>query len=109
MRALLALLLVAVSLTACSAGEPFRILAGSEVADLEPLLKDSGIEVEFTYTGTLDGAEQVARGDAGDYDAIWFLLNRYLSLIDGAREKLSTQTKIMNSPVVLGAQAGQGG
>lgn len=102
MRALLALLLVAASLTACSAAEPFRILAGSEVADLEPLLKDSGIEVDFTYTGTLDGAEQVARGDAGDYDAIWFSSNRYLSLIDGAREKLSTQTKIMNSPVVLG-------
>ncbi|WP_066361689.1 vWA domain-containing protein [Herbidospora mongoliensis] len=102
MRALLALLLVAASLTACSADEPFKILAGSEVADLEPLLKESGVEVEFTYTGTLDGAEQVARGDAGDYDAIWFSSNRYLSLIDGARERLSTQTKIMNSPVVLG-------
>ncbi|TKK89325.1 VWA domain-containing protein [Herbidospora galbida] len=101
-RALLALLLAAASLTACSADEPFRILAGSEVADLEPLLKESGLDVEFTYTGTLDGAEQVARGDAGDYDATWFSSNRYLSLIDGARERLSTQTKIMNSPVVLG-------
>ncbi|WP_062352421.1 vWA domain-containing protein [Herbidospora yilanensis] len=101
-RALLALLLVAASLTACSAGEPFRILAGSEVADLEPLLKESGLDVELTYTGTLDGAERVARGDAADYDAIWFSSNRYLSLIDGARERLSTQTKIMNSPVVLG-------
>ncbi|NAS20841.1 solute-binding protein [Herbidospora sp. NEAU-GS84] len=101
-RALSALLLVAASLTACSADEPFRILAGSEVADLEPLLKESGVEVEFTYAGTLDGAEQVARGDAAGYDATWFSSNRYLSLIDGAREKLSTQTKIMNSPVVLG-------
>ncbi|WP_062433066.1 substrate-binding and vWA domain-containing protein [Herbidospora daliensis] len=106
-RALLALLLVAASLTACSAGEPFRVLAGSEVADLEPLLKESGIDVEFTYTGTLDGAEQVARGDAGDYDAIWFSSNRYLSLIDGARERLSTQTKIMISPVVLGLRPGK--
>ncbi|MEO3856978.1 extracellular solute-binding protein [Acrocarpospora sp. B8E8] len=89
---------------ACSGAEDtFRILAGSEVKDLEPLLKESGLNVELTYTGTLDGAEQVASGGAdGRYDAIWFSSNRYLSLIDGARERLSTQTKVMVSPVVLG-------
>ncbi|GAA0410281.1 VWA domain-containing protein [Acrocarpospora corrugata] len=88
---------------ACSGEEDtLKILAGSEVKDLEPLLKESGLNVELTYTGTLDGAEQVASGGAGQYDAIWFSSNRYLSLIDGARERLSTQTKIMVSPVVLG-------
>ncbi|MEZ0076005.1 extracellular solute-binding protein [Planotetraspora sp. GP83] len=84
-----------------------RVLAGSEVKDLEPLLKEAagavGVKVALTYTGTLDGAEQVASGGAdGHYDATWFSSNRYLSLIDGANAKLSTQTKVMVSPVVLG-------
>ncbi|WP_214103033.1 substrate-binding and vWA domain-containing protein [Acrocarpospora catenulata] len=103
MRILLALVLV-LGLAACSpgdGGDTLKILAGSEVKDLEPLLKESGIDVELTYTGTLDGAEQVASGRAGEYDAIWFSSNRYLSLIDGARARLGTQTKIMVSPVVL--------
>ncbi|TDD33690.1 VWA domain-containing protein [Nonomuraea terrae] len=105
-----ALLLVA----ACgSAGEPadgpdvLRVLAGSEIKDLEPLLRraesETGVRVRLTYTGTLDGAEQVASGRAdGQQDAVWFSANRYLSLIDGAQARLSTQTKIMISPVVLG-------
>ncbi|MBB2740377.1 UNVERIFIED_ORG: Ca-activated chloride channel family protein [Microbispora rosea subsp. rosea] len=84
-----------------------RVLAGSEIKDLEPLLAKAagaaGVKVSLSYTGTLDGAEQVANGGAdGRYDAVWFSSNRYLSLIDGASARLSTQTKIMVSPVVLG-------
>ncbi|MCF6473073.1 VWA domain-containing protein [Nonomuraea sp. MG754425] len=84
-----------------------RVLAGSEIKDLEPLLEragsEAGVTVRLTYTGTLDGADQVASGRAdGNLDATWFSSNRYLSLIDGAPAKLSTQTKIMVSPVVLG-------
>ncbi|RSN02634.1 hypothetical protein DMB42_36755 [Nonomuraea sp. WAC 01424] len=84
-----------------------RVLAGSEIRDLEPLLRKAageiGVQVRLTYTGTLDGAERVASGRAGgELDAIWFSSNRYLSLIDGAQARLSTQTKIMVSPVVLG-------
>ncbi|HUQ00017.1 MAG TPA: substrate-binding domain-containing protein, partial [Aeromicrobium sp.] len=99
----------------CSAGDDdsgdgpdvLRVLAGSEIKDLEPLLGRAadkiGVRVRLTYTGTLDGAEQVASGRAdGRLDAIWFSSNRYLSLIDGAPARLSTQTKIMASPVVLG-------
>ncbi|MEV1173303.1 substrate-binding domain-containing protein, partial [Nonomuraea sp. NPDC049784] len=99
---------------ACAqAGEPvdgpdmLRVLAGSEIKDLEPLLqraeREAGVRVKLTYTGTLDGAEQVASGRAdGRLDATWFSSNRYLSLIDGAQARLSTQTKVMVSPVVLG-------
>nr|WP_206068846.1 VWA domain-containing protein [Nonomuraea sp. FMUSA5-5] len=84
-----------------------RVLAGSEIKDLEPLLRraesEAGVKVALTYTGTLDGADQVASGRAdGKADATWFSSNRYLSLLDGAQAKLSTQTKIMVSPVVLG-------
>jgi Ca-activated chloride channel family protein len=110
-RALAIVLLLAAA--ACGAGEPadgpdvLRVLAGSEIKDLEPLLrradKEAGVKVRLAYTGTLDGAEQVASGRAaGVVDATWFSSNRYLSLIDGARARLSTQTKTMVSPVVLG-------
>ncbi|WP_239514149.1 VWA domain-containing protein [Streptosporangium sp. 'caverna'] len=104
-------LLSAATLAACSSEasgtedgpDVLRVLAGSEVKDLEPMLQRSGVKVKISYTGTLDGAEQVASGGAdGSYDAIWFSSNRYLSLIDGASARLSTETKIMASPVLLG-------
>ncbi|NUT41570.1 MAG: solute-binding protein, partial [Thermoactinospora sp.] len=108
--ALCALTAVLLPATACTPGddgpEVLRVLAGSEIKDLEPLLGraagEIGVQVRLTYTGTLDGAERVAGGRAGDLDAIWFSSNRYLSLIDGAPARLSTQTKVMVSPVVLG-------
>jgi Ca-activated chloride channel homolog len=108
------LLLTSATLAACSseasespeAGDGpdvLRVLAGSEVKDLEPMMRRSGVKVKISYTGTLDGAEQVASGGAdGSYDAIWFSSNRYLSLIDGASARLSTETKVMASPVLLG-------
>ncbi|MEW9529420.1 extracellular solute-binding protein [Microbispora sp. NPDC049125] len=122
-RRALAVLALLLPLAACGSGDGsggnqgedgggdgpdvLRVLAGSEIKDLEPLLKEAagaaGVKVSLTYTGTLDGAEQVASGGAdGRYDATWFSSNRYLSLIDGAPAKLSTQTKVMLSPVVLG-------
>lgn len=84
-----------------------RVLAGSELADMAPVLeqaaKATGVEVTFTYTGTLDGAETVAGGGAdAAYDATWFSSNRYLSLRPDALGKLGTATEIMASPVVLG-------
>ncbi|MEU8271095.1 VWA domain-containing protein [Sphaerisporangium sp. NPDC049002] len=90
--------------------DALRVLAGSEIKDLEPLLsraKDAvGVRVVLSYAGTLDGADQVASGGAdGTYDATWFSSNRYLSLIDGATARLSTQTKVMVSPVLLGLKA----
>ncbi|UBU09561.1 vWA domain-containing protein [Nonomuraea gerenzanensis] len=108
-----ALLLVTAACGAAGPGEltdgpdVLRVLAGSEIKDLEPLLSraasEAGVRVKLTYTGTLDGADQVAGGRAdGTLDATWFSSNRYLSLIDGAQAKLATQTKIMVSPVVLG-------
>ena len=83
------------------------VLAGSELADLEPLLSDikaaTGVTVRLEYTGTLDGVEQVANGTAAQkYDAIWFSSNRYLELHGDARDRISTATKVMSSPVVLG-------
>jgi Ca-activated chloride channel family protein len=89
-------------------GGVLRVLAGSELADLqEPILKDvekaTGVTVRLTFTGTLDGVEQVGSGAAAkNHDAIWFSSNRYLELQDGAAGRVGTSTKVMSSPVVLG-------
>jgi Ca-activated chloride channel family protein len=84
-----------------------RILAGSELADMKPILDDAakatGVEAQFTFSGTLEGAETLARGDAaGKFDAVWFSSNRYLQTLPEANKRLGNQIKIMNSPVVLG-------
>jgi Ca-activated chloride channel family protein len=84
-----------------------RVLAGSEVADMLPILKQAekaiGVDVELSYIGTIDGTEQVAAGSTkGRYDATWFPNNRYLSLLPGASSATSTSVKIMSSPVVFG-------
>ncbi|WP_433274308.1 substrate-binding domain-containing protein [Actinosynnema sp. CS-041913] len=119
MRKVLALGLAAVLLAGCSeeadpalpAGPPkpgtLRVLAGSELADLQPVLEEAakatGVEVQFTFTGTLEGAESLATGGVdGKYDAVWFSSNRYLAGIPDAAKRLGDQVKIMSSPVVLG-------
>ncbi|TCO54978.1 vWA domain-containing protein [Actinocrispum wychmicini] len=84
-----------------------RVLAGSELADMQPILdkaaQATGVKVTFTFTGTLEGAEQLASGTAaGKYDATWFSSNRYLQSVPDANKRLGNQVKIMNSPVVLG-------
>ena len=107
-------------LTGCTSGTPaergeglsgeavtLRVLAGSELADLGPVLDEAaaatGVRVELDPIGTLDGAEAVASGAAAaDHDAIWFSSNRYLALQPEAQARLGTATDIMSSPVVLG-------
>lgn len=90
-----------------NAAVTLRVLAGSELLDLEPVLADAGaatgVRIELDPVGTLEGAEAVASGAAeADHDAIWFSSNRYLALQPGAQAKLGTATDIMSSPVVLG-------
>lgn len=87
-----------------------RVLAGSEVRDMVPILEDAasdiGVKVVFDYVGTLEGTELVASGGAdGKYDATWFPNNRYLSLLPGASSAVTASVKIMSSPVVIGLKA----
>lgn len=107
--------------TGCTAGGPaeqdgsayqegrLRVLASSELSDMEPILKAAkaatGVEVELTWSGTLDAAEQVASGAAdGKYDAVWLSSNDYLRLRPEAAGKLSSETPVMSSPVALGVR-----
>jgi Ca-activated chloride channel family protein len=89
-----------------------RVLAGSELHDLEPILDDvkaaTGVTVKLTEIGTLDGIEKVAAGTAvRDQDAIWFSNNRYLEVHPEASGRIDVTTKVANSPVVLGLRAGK--
>ncbi|MGQ0837102.1 substrate-binding domain-containing protein [Actinokineospora sp.] len=117
MKRLIAGVLALTVLAGCSssdepvAGKPepgkLRVLAGSELADLQPVLdraaQATGVRVEFTFAGTIEGAETLADGSAdGAYDAVWFSSNRYLQALPEAGRRLGNQAKIMNSPVVLG-------
>ncbi|CAN5322023.1 substrate-binding domain-containing protein [soil metagenome] len=90
--------------------QTLRVLAGSEVKDMVPILASAadeiGVKVVFDYTGTLSGTELVASGGAaGTYDATWFPNNRYLSLLPGASTAISSSVKIMSSPVVFGLRS----
>ena len=119
-RKVLALALGAALLAGCSElssaplGDPepgtLRVLAGSELADMQPVLDEAaratGVKVKFTFTGTLEGAETLANGSVdGKYDAVWFSSNRYPAGIPEAAKRLGNQVKIMSSPVVLGLAA----
>ena len=115
MRRLAVAALAFAALSACTqAPEPpagpavtLRVLVGSELADMQPILaeaaKETGVTVKMTFTGTLEGADTVAKGEAdGAYDAVWFSSTRYLQTIQEAKKRLANTTRIMGSPVVLG-------
>ncbi|MEE1785050.1 substrate-binding domain-containing protein [Streptomyces sp. SP17BM10] len=87
-----------------------RILAGSELQDMAPILEDAkkatGVTVQFAWTGSLDGADAVSSGKAdGKYDAVWFPSNQYLRLDTGGRSKLLSETPVMVSPVAVGVRS----
>jgi len=90
-----------------SAGSPttLRVLAGSELSDMAPVMdaarKATGVTVQFSYTGSLDGAEKIAQGNAGD--AAWFASDKYVALA-GASGKVLDHQSIMLSPVVVGVR-----
>ncbi len=93
---------------ACSQSrEPMTILAGSELKDLQPLLGSihscANVELDFTYVGTLDGAEQLAGG--AEYDLAWFSHAKYMNLLEQTNKRIVIQEKIMLSPVVMGIKA----
>lgn len=84
-----------------------RVLAGSEIADMTPVLEAAkqatGVAVELDYVGTLEGAEQIASGQAAKtHDAAWFSSNRYLGLLPDGNNAITTSAKIMDSPVIVG-------
>ena len=89
-----------------NANESLTVLAGSELKDMEPLLGDieskTGIKLQMSYSGTLDGAEKLIVGEPTDL--AWFSHGKYISLVQGDKNRILAQEKIMLSPVVLGVK-----
>ncbi|ATZ00131.1 substrate-binding and vWA domain-containing protein [Streptomyces cavourensis] len=86
-----------------------RVLASSELADMEPLLEEArkatGITVRPTWTGTLDAVERLASGKADRaFDAVWLSSNDYLRLNPEAARRVTSETPLMTSPVALGVR-----
>ncbi|MER5962965.1 substrate-binding and VWA domain-containing protein [Streptomyces sp. NPDC002057] len=86
-----------------------RVLASSELSDMEPVLRSArtatGVDVRLTYTGTLDAVEQIASGAAEQaYDAVWLSSNDYLRLRPDTAKRITGETPVMVSPVALGVR-----
>jgi Ca-activated chloride channel family protein len=103
--AFLALLAASAGLTACAHPvETLTVIAGSELRDLEPLLPQikaaTGVNIVFTYSGTLAGIDRIHQG--ASYDAAWFAQSKYFRLTDPSRIVVERTTMI--SPVILGVK-----
>ncbi len=89
---------------ALAPGSELRILAGSELRDIEPYLKqiekNTHVGVTLQYSGTLAGIDRLNAGEP--FDAVWFSHAKYLILSDAGRNRVKAQERIMLSPVVLG-------
>ncbi len=102
------LTIAAVALFGCEEKktENLTVLAGSELRDMEPLLGDiekrTGIKLLMTYSGTLDGAERLIAGEPTDL--AWFSHGKYITLVQGEKNRIVAQEKTMLSPVVMGVK-----
>ncbi|VTU42934.1 MULTISPECIES: substrate-binding and vWA domain-containing protein [unclassified Variovorax] len=109
---------VAITLAACgkvdsavgapsAPGAAFKILAGSELKDVAPLVTaygaQHGVQVTFEYTGSLDAIDRVS--EAHTYDALWLSNGKYLQLIPGLKGQVKASEKTFYSRVVLGVRS----
>ena len=80
-----------------------KVLAGSELKDIEPMLdeiqRQTGVRLKMNYIGTLDGAEKIVKGQEA-FDLAWFSHAKYLSLLQGQSKRMLAQEKIGLSPVI---------
>jgi Ca-activated chloride channel homolog len=90
--------------TEASKAKSLHCIAGSELKDLEPLLRQAeqatGIAVRLTYSGTLEGIERIGAGES--FDCAWFSHAKYLMLAGDTKDKIKASERILLSPVVLG-------
>ena len=108
----LAWLCVLAALTACSADEDepvtLRVLASSELSDMQPLLddlrRDTGIRLEMEYQGTVEAADSLA-ASTYRHDLAWLSSSRPFQLLlkkHGRQTESPLSTSTMRSPVVVG-------
>src|SRR5215469_10670735 len=83
----------------------FSVLAGSELKDVETSLngdirKGTGLDLMYTYSGTLDALDRISAGE--QFDALWVSHGKYLAMNDSLKSRIVAQEKTMLSPVLLG-------
>lgn len=85
-------------------GEAIRIVAGSEMKELEPVLeayaKDSGQKIEMDYAGSLE-ISQMLESNEVSYDAVWPASSIWLDLGDTHRLLKHAETTSI-TPVIFG-------
>lgn len=85
--------------------EPLRVLATSDLKDLEPLAaqieKATGVPVKFRFGGTMESTQAVLEGRA-EADAAWFANAKYLLSDAAGQGRVKVQEKIMLSPIAVG-------
>ena len=82
------------------------IIAGSEIQNIEPLIKQASDELGFPisvkYSGTIEGVEAVKT--SSDYDVAWFGNSKYFYDTPESAKKIKLSEKIMLSPVIVGVK-----
>jgi Ca-activated chloride channel family protein len=112
-RALLGLVLLAATLTACTTDDgpvTLRVLASPELADVAPLLRDleddTGVRLELDYRANADLTGQYPANDSTPaHDLAWLASDRsFLLRVRDSDGRLTRpeSTPVMRSPVVVG-------
>ena len=119
MRRLALVLLAAAALTACgkrddptpaqttptAAKTTLRVLATSDLKDIEPLAAQieaaTGVAVKFRFGGTMESTQEVL-GGTPDADVAWFANAKYLLSDAAGQGRVKLQEKIMLSPIAVG-------
>lgn len=88
-----------------AAAAPFKVLATTDLRDAQPLeemvLKATGVNLKFSFGGTMESTEAVLTGNA-KADAAWFANAKYLLSDAQGQSRVKLQEKIMLSPIVIG-------
>src|SRR5688572_18921547 len=73
-----------------SPSKQFRILAGSELKDVESIIQrfanSNGLAISMEYTGTLDAVDRLQ--EKHEFDAVWVSHGKYLQLVPGVRDQV---------------------
>lgn len=87
-----------------AAASVIKVLAGSELKDIEPLLpkvaQATGIQLQMHYAGTLEAVEKLQDGET--VDLAWLASNRYAMLVPAVKARIAASERTMLTPVVLG-------
>lgn len=111
-QVLICAFLIVLLLTGCGGSKQeqpkvLRILASSELIDLEPLLpemeKAVKIPIRMEYAGSLDVVDRLVKGV--DTDLAWPAQGASLAIYPDAKSQVLSQEKIMLSPVVVGVKS----